>query len=151
MNKKGFTLVEMIAVLIIISVITAIATPNIAKLMKDSKSKSFISDVNEIVSNATYMYKNESVRNSNSFIKEDDYTYKIYLDNINGDVFNTDAFGYNYVKNSCYILFKEPKEGEVKERITEVHIKTCDQKTSICHCIDKDSVNNLSIEDVKDC
>jgi len=41
MNKKGFTLVELLAVMIILSVILLIAVPNILNIIEDSRLKSF--------------------------------------------------------------------------------------------------------------
>ena len=45
MKKNGFTLIELIAVLVIISIIALLAAPNIITLMQSTKEKSFISEI----------------------------------------------------------------------------------------------------------
>ena len=39
MNKKGFTLVEILCVIVILAIITTIASANIVNLTRDSKEK----------------------------------------------------------------------------------------------------------------
>lgn len=43
-NNKGFTLIEVLAVIIIIAVLALITIPNINRLIEDSKKRNFISD-----------------------------------------------------------------------------------------------------------
>ena len=49
MIKKGFTLVELLAVFVVLAVIFMIASPNVFRVMKESKSKSFLVSVRQIV------------------------------------------------------------------------------------------------------
>ena len=60
MNKKGFTLIEVLAVLLILSVIALITTPIIINVIKDSKEKAFINDANSLVESIrTYQANNQ--------------------------------------------------------------------------------------------
>lgn len=52
MNKRGFTLVELLAVLVIMIIIMVIAIPSIIGLMNKSKTKMFCEKVDNIVSSA---------------------------------------------------------------------------------------------------
>ena len=48
MNKKGFTLVELLAVIAILAILVIIALPNVLKMFNDSKKNSFINEVREV-------------------------------------------------------------------------------------------------------
>ena len=71
-NRKGFTLIELIAVVVIMAIIALLATPNIISLLEKGKKEQFVADAKEFVSKATYMYKSEkfnSEQNSSSWYK----------------------------------------------------------------------------------
>lgn len=161
MKKNGFTLVELIAVLVILSLIALLAIPNIINLMDSSKSKSFVSEVQELVSTATYMYKSESVR-SKTF--EGANMDIIRMRNINGTIPLTDPYGYTYVldgstdpeKKNEYSYFKfsdvagNDSTGVLGKRKVVVFIKSCSQKTKKCHYICSNNGTSLKVEDVSD-
>lgn len=150
MNKKGFTLVELLAVLVILSMITLIATPNIVSLMRQGTEKKFVEEVSKIVSNATYMYKNDNVREK-SFSKSGD-SYKILIKDINGDVSATDPFGYLY-SDTSYISFTENLvSNNLYERVVNVYIESC-KNNNVCHYICKENMNvsdSITRDDISD-
>lgn len=77
-NRKGFTLIELIAVVVIMAIIALLATPNIISLLEKGKKEEFVADAKEFVSKATYMYKREK-------FNKDQYKDKDYdLGSING-------------------------------------------------------------------
>ena len=45
MNKKGFTLVELLAVISILVILVIVAMPNVLKMFRQSKQKSFYNEV----------------------------------------------------------------------------------------------------------
>ena len=49
MNKKGFTLIELIAVVVIMAIIALIATPNIVNMMDRGKKEDYIAYAKEII------------------------------------------------------------------------------------------------------
>ena len=53
-NKKGFTLVELLAVIVILAIILAIAVPGISGIINSAKKGSFESDVKMIVTGIEY-------------------------------------------------------------------------------------------------
>ena len=67
MNKRAFTLIELLAVLVVLSIATMIATPNVMKTVDSSRKEKFIIDAREIVLRSTYMYNEEEYRNNDNF------------------------------------------------------------------------------------
>ncbi len=66
-NSKAFTLIELIAVLVILSLLTVIAVPAISHLIKRNKDKSFNTKVNVIIKQAKqYSYDNENFLNGSN-------------------------------------------------------------------------------------
>lgn len=59
MNKKGFTLIELIAVVVIMSIIAIIATPNIINMIDKGKKDQYITNAKEFISKATYIVQTE--------------------------------------------------------------------------------------------
>lgn len=59
MNKKGFTLVELLAVIAILAVIALISVPTIANVIRESREDSYVEQERSIVNAAkTYMANN---------------------------------------------------------------------------------------------
>ena len=52
MNRKGFTLVELIAMMVVISILMVIAVPNITGIIKNNRESISVEDVNKMVGNA---------------------------------------------------------------------------------------------------
>ena len=52
-NRKGFTLIELIAVILIIGIIAIILVPPVLKIMENSRQKAFLTDVNNLLEMAT--------------------------------------------------------------------------------------------------
>ena len=66
-NSKAFTLIELIAVLVILSLLTVIAVPAISHLIKRNKDKSFNTKINVIIKQAKqYSYDNENFLNGSN-------------------------------------------------------------------------------------
>ena len=57
MNKKGFTLVELLAVIAILAILVIIALPNVMGMFNESKKNSFTTELKEIykVAQQTWM------------------------------------------------------------------------------------------------
>lgn len=162
MKKNGFTLVELLAVLVILAILGGLAAPNIINLMQSGKEEAFIEDAKEMVSSATYMYKIAYARDfieDNNFLTDGD-GYKILMSNINGNVPDTDPYGYKYKQNDSYIKFQEPSETNINgKRSIKAYFKSCledeDGNIKKCHCIDvtdsdKDATD-IKNSDIVDC
>lgn len=57
MNEKAFTLVELIAVVVIMAIIMVIATPNIVNMLDKGKKEDYVADAKNFISKATYEYR----------------------------------------------------------------------------------------------
>ncbi|HHT38306.1 MAG TPA: prepilin-type N-terminal cleavage/methylation domain-containing protein [Mollicutes bacterium] len=53
-NKKGFTLVELLAVIVILAIILAIAVPGISNMIDNSKKSAFEADAKMIITGLEY-------------------------------------------------------------------------------------------------
>lgn len=56
MNKKGFTLVELLAVIAILAILVIIALPNVLQMYNDAKVGAFVSEAQSIYKTATAKY-----------------------------------------------------------------------------------------------
>ena len=56
MNKKGFTLVELLAVIAILAILVIIALPNVLKMFNDAKKNTFMTEARKIYSEAEKKY-----------------------------------------------------------------------------------------------
>lgn len=61
MNKKGFTLVELLAVIAILAILVIIALPNVLSMFNDSKKNSFMTEVREVFSTAQKQFMADAV------------------------------------------------------------------------------------------
>ena len=75
MNKKGFTLVELLAVIAILAILVIIALPNVLKMYNDSKKNSFLTEAKTVYSEVSKKYISESMKgNKLSYISSEDNT-----------------------------------------------------------------------------
>ena len=64
MKKKEFTLVELLAVIVILGILSVLIVPKVVNTLKDSKEKTNIASVKGLLSAAQYKYQNESISGS---------------------------------------------------------------------------------------
>ncbi|RYL87539.1 prepilin-type N-terminal cleavage/methylation domain-containing protein [Sporolactobacillus sp. THM7-4] len=70
-NQKGFTLVELLAVIVILAVIAAIAIPSITGIVANQKQKANVQDALNII-HAAKLYNSENGDQTNRTITYDD-------------------------------------------------------------------------------
>lgn len=56
MNKKGFTLVELLAVIAILAILVIIAMPNVMGMFKNAKKSSFVTETQTILKTSNTQY-----------------------------------------------------------------------------------------------
>ena len=75
MKKKGFTLVELLAVIAILAILVIIALPNVLKMFNDSKKNSFLTEAKTIYSEVSKKYISENMKgNKLTYISSEDDT-----------------------------------------------------------------------------
>lgn len=113
MKKKGFTLVELIAVIALLSIIMLLIVPNVANYLNNSKKTLFYDNVVNMFKSATttFMYQDDPTNTtfSNNGVKldvdvESEYVYTIKVNNY-GEVISIDVSNgvYSYNKSSSDI------------------------------------------------
>ena len=80
MNKKGFSLIEIIVVIIILSIITVISVPIITNIITDYKEKAYIEQEKAIV-NAAKTY----IASHNSLLPNNNTSICVSVDNLKNE------------------------------------------------------------------
>ena len=76
-NKKGFTLVELLAVIVIMAILLMIAIPSISSILYDSRSKLYVQDALTYVTTAKQLVIDQTFT-----IDDFDTTYYIHINNL---------------------------------------------------------------------
>ena len=102
-NNRGFTLIEILAAVVILGILVGVSLPAIVGLFDDSKGKLYVSDARKLISLAEY-----KVKASSSVIEKPDEGDCIlismrYLDSTD---FDTAPSGGEYLRDSSYVVVK---------------------------------------------
>ena len=140
MNNKGFTLLELLAVLAIIAIIGGIAIPNVISLMDNNKKDHMINDAQRLISLAkNSVAADREFRSSNENSKK----YRMAdLDTKNSINPDPDGGNYNradsyvkYTKNSGYCVYLEGTKKVIKS----------DSGTD--NCVAEERLNRSAVKD----
>lgn len=105
-DKKGFTLVELLATIVILGIIMVIAVPNVMGILSRNRSNTYVEDAKKLATLAEYQ-----VRSNGNVIQKPATNQCIvltlsYLDNAE---FEDPPYGGEYLKNISFVVVK--KEG----------------------------------------
>ena len=76
-NKKGFTLVELLAVIVVLAIIILVAMPAVMSAMDKARRNSLINEANEIVKIAQSAYSEETMDATAGVVGGEAYCYSI--------------------------------------------------------------------------
>lgn len=140
-NKKGFTLVELLAVIVILAVLALVAMPNVTRLMNDSRKNAFITEVENFVTYAQTSYTNSQI--SGTVPKGTDESL------ITGQIFNDVSYDYYCVSYAKLVSggFIQKSNGDNYKGIFEIYMPTdgTSTKTIIYMSNGNYQINGLSI------
>lgn len=134
MNKKGFTLVELLAVIAILAILSLIAVPNVLKYLNESRIRAMVTQENNI-SDAANLFVTDYCSSSkihdgmcpDSYEKNDEGKKYLCLSNLNLDIVtykNKECKGIivyenEYSKGKTYLYCGE---SENYEYVTDVDL-----------------------------
>ena len=81
MNKKGFTLMELVTIIALLSIIGVVLIPKINNVFKESRADQLESVRNDVI-DATNVYLNTKCGNESYNVLLKENTVKIYLNNV---------------------------------------------------------------------
>ena len=119
-NNKGFTLVELLTVIVILAIILAIAVPGISKILEGSKKSAFEADAKMLITGIDYKNLEASFGEGDP-IKEGDTLTDTQIEDLGGTKTN-----YKTVKvvslspvTICVETLSNSKFGEQKAVVTK--------------------------------
>lgn len=145
MNKKAFTLIELLAVIVILAILMAIAVPKILTTIETSRKNSLVSSTKILAK----LIQSDSILNDKAYYKLDS-DGKLYRCNDGGTCSNTKEIKYNgklvAFSNDSIILVKNT-DGTVE---LQTGGKICDKTKNNCISATNSAVSlkSVKIDDV---
>lgn len=104
-NNKGFTLVELLAALVILGLLVALTMPTILNLLSNNRDKVYVSDAKKLIARAEY-----KIRASSSVIEKPDSDSNdcivISLVFLNNSDFNTPPNNGKYLEEASFVVIR---------------------------------------------
>ncbi len=146
-KKKGFTLVELLAVIAILAILVLIALPNILNLYRNARKNTFVSDVQNIMRSSEQEYVMGEIGNENNTCYDSktnpleiearsNLKYRVNLNK--GKIINIEVLDNNY-----YISVSN-EEGIKRDSIESNKVKTRDNTQTLLDCNGNVIVEGLS-------
>ena len=66
MSRRGFTLVELLGVIIILSIIMLLAIPNVTSVLEKSKRETYLTDAKKLITQVEYEISNSNIEKPSS-------------------------------------------------------------------------------------
>ena len=155
MNKKGFTLVELLAVITLLSILMAIAVPNVISTINNNKRNTFLTDAGRVIAKAEYLVASSKTARD-ELKKGNDVTYYMDSSGLNEkQEFQTDTDGGVYDASSYVKVSKDETSNTYtyciciigsKRKISKSTANTCNVSKN--DCLIRDELTGISV--VKD-
>lgn len=107
-NKKGFTLVELMAVIVVLAILIAIAVPTYDKIKRSIDRKNYENKVSLIKVAAAKFAEDTNI--TATFVKELIEQGYLQADDDEGHIYGIDK-DYNKIILDCYVVLSERKDG----------------------------------------
>lgn len=164
MNKKGFTLVELLAVIAILALLVIVALPNVLSMFNKAKKDTFLTEAKTVYKEVSKKYISESMRgnkvrnisNSNNKLdlESNDLVYNVKLDskgNIRSFQVSNDTYCLSGKFNSLGELTADKiTEGECEHIILDPENFTTDSWETIVEAVRDENTDKYRIGDTKE-
>ena len=107
-NKKGFTLVELMAVIVVLAIVIAIAVPTYGKIKRSIDRKNYENKVSLIKVAAAKFAEDTNI--TATFVKELIEQGYLQADDEDGHIYGIDK-DYNKIILDCFVVLSERKDG----------------------------------------
>lgn len=127
LNKKGFTLVELLAVIVVLALLMVVAANSVGTALDNSKKKTLQTEAQKVLTNflaesqSTYLVDSTAITPTTGEKKDGDYTYSIV-----GEI-GTD--GIVHIKQYC-VIYQNYSVGSTSADVTTGNMPTFDVKKS---------------------
>ena len=149
MNEKAFTLVELIAVVVIMAIIMVIATPNIVNMLDKGKKEDYVADAKNFISKATYEYrKDEKNLCDEKDIESNECSISLNKLQISEED-QKDPYGLKYDLNNSKIIFSTEEDSSEGLPKRQVRITLISHDTNTCYMINSVQKTDLNKDSVK--
>ncbi|MGG3915678.1 type II secretion system protein [Rossellomorea vietnamensis] len=118
-NERGLTLVELLAVIVILGIIAAIAVPSIGNIIEKSREDAVKAEGIQVLNAAKLYVSSEKITEGTTSIGADQL--KDYLDN-NGDIMQS-GYTVSIEEDNSLALTGKGKKGSVEIDFTKATIK----------------------------
>lgn len=133
LNNKGFTLVELLAVLVILIAITSIAIPSISAALERNKARQDADRI-KVLENAAQLYVSDNRQRINNSLSEEKKFCKIKLETL---------------KQNGYLDEEAIKDSNEKE-FDKVILYDFTEKT-YTYCKNASDCNGVDLKELKEC
>lgn len=103
-NNKGFTLVELLATIVILGIIMLVAVPNVTGIIYKNRSNTYVEDAKKLVTLAEY-----EIRSNNNKISRpgDNQCIAFSLEYLDNAEFEDPPNNGEYLKNDSFVVVKK--------------------------------------------
>ena len=162
MKNKGFTLVELLAVIAILALLVIIALPNVLKMFNQAKKDTFLTEAKTVYKEISKKYISETMRgNKISIISNDnnklelesnDLKYKVKLKN-DGSIKKFEVSNGNYCISGKFNNLSELTTDKITEgecEIREPKDFSTDSWETIVEAVEEGNTSKYNVGDTKD-
>ncbi len=163
MNKRGFTLVELLAVIAILAILVLVAVPNVLSMFNKAKKDVFLTDAKNIYKEISKKYITESMRGNNiNSISNDnnkldmdtsDLKYNVKLDS-KGNIKSFEVSNGTYCISGKFNNLSELTDDKVKEgecdKVTVAESFESDTWETIINAVKDGDTGKYNVGDTKE-